>query len=194
MEKGERVENTGGRDGVGQNGEIFWKGPNKFGPGERYGVRTDDGATFWVVEADLQRSGAPSTAPPDTGETYAKGDRVSVTQGGVESVGNVFWLGDSKAGGQRLGIKPDSGEEAIWIDARFVRRLGADAAPRKSAPSKSAPSKGAPSKGAPSKTARAAAAAEPYVPPMSMDDLPPAAPFDDHEIDWHASDGDDDLF
>lgn len=150
MEKGERVEITGGRDGVGQIGEIFWKGPNKFGPGDRYGVRADDGATYWVVEADIQRSGAPAAVPADTGETYAKGDRVRVTQRGVEHVGNVFWLGDSKAGGQRLGIKPDTGEEAIWIDARFVQRLEGGAAPAPRAPASKAPM---------------GAAAEPYTPP-----------------------------
>lgn len=181
MEKGERVEIVGGRDGVGQIGAIFWKGPNKFGPGDRYGVRADDGATYWVVEAEIQRSGAPVAAPPDTGETYAKGDRVSVTQRGVESEGSVFWLGDSKAGGQRLGIKPDSGEEAIWIDARFVRRLGEGSV--------------APARPKAPRANKDAGDAEPYTPPLSMEDLPPAPPIDDDEIDWRSSEAaDDDLF
>jgi hypothetical protein len=48
IEKGSRVEIVGGRSGQGAKGEVFWVGPSQYGPGERYGVRGDDGETYWV--------------------------------------------------------------------------------------------------------------------------------------------------
>lgn len=131
MDKGTRVQIVGGRKGLNETGEIFWKGPNKYGPGERYGVRGDNGETYWVLEDDIETS---TTAPPvfdDDGRTWSKGDRVRLVAD-PDVVGAVFWTGDSRAGGQRLGLKREDDGETVWIDARFVEDAG-DAPVRTSA-------------------------------------------------------------
>ena len=42
--KGDRVKVTSGRS-EGVTGTVFWMGQNKYGPGDRFGVRGDDGQT-----------------------------------------------------------------------------------------------------------------------------------------------------
>ena len=60
LEKGARVEITGGREGVGAEGEVFWTGDSKFGEGMRYGVKSDEGTTYWVDGAFVNElAGAP---------------------------------------------------------------------------------------------------------------------------------------
>ncbi len=113
--KGDRLAITSGRD-AGVRGEIFWIGPNKYGPGMRYGLRTADGATHWVDEAEL---GPENEAPPEPErpkvEALEKGTQVKVVRGrdaGAE--GEIFWVGESRYGpGMRYGIRaPDGG--TVW--------------------------------------------------------------------------------
>ena len=49
LTKGARVEIGGGL-----TGEIFWVGPNKFGPGLRLGVKDQDGRKHWVDAAAVR--------------------------------------------------------------------------------------------------------------------------------------------
>ena len=125
-------------------------GENKYGDGMRYGLRGDDGETYWCDETHLgPEEGAPP--PPEGGSApvaLAKGARASITKGpsaGVE--GEVFWVGDSRYGpGMRYGIKDDAGE-THWADSHQVEEL--EAAPARSA--SQPPSSGArrPSSGGP---------------------------------------------
>ena len=59
--KGSSVRITAGRN-EGSAGVVFWEGPNKFGPGKRYGVRGADGETYWVSEGGLERRDEPPPA------------------------------------------------------------------------------------------------------------------------------------
>ena len=59
--KGDRVAITGGKQGVGVRGDVFWIGENKYGPGWRYGVKGDDGETYWL---DAEKIGEEKNAPP----------------------------------------------------------------------------------------------------------------------------------
>lgn len=174
MEKGERVRIVGGRQGKGLTGAIFWKGPDKYNGGDRYGVKGDDGETYWVGERDLEAApGAPVAAPAapaaapaggPAGPTFQKGDRVAYTAGGREQTGSVFWTGPSKSGpGQRLGIKPDDGGETAWVDASRAR--AADGAATERELPHDEPTD-----------------AMPYAPPLAPDELPEAPPWDDDAI------------
>lgn len=176
MDKGTRVEITGGRQGVGQTGTIFWKGPNKFGPGERFGVRGDDGSTYWVLEDDVSESSAAAPVVPESSETYEKGDRVELKQRGQTLTGTVFWTGQSKTGtGQRLGVKTDGEEETVWIDAGFVSRSDSTA-PAPSSPGPSNQGYGDGDEDAVPDEYRSVGEA----------DLPPMAPIDDASIEQMA--------
>ncbi len=125
-DKGDRAAIVSGRSGVGVRGSVFWIGENKYGPGMRYGLRGDDGATYWVDEADL---GPEDQAPPapekakEQGPTLDKGDTALITGGPhVGSSGEVFWVGRSKYGdGMRYGIRGE-GEDAYWVDSVHVRK------------------------------------------------------------------------
>jgi hypothetical protein len=129
VKKGDRVKITKG-PGKDTVGEIFWSGPNKWGGGERYGVRGDDGDTYWVNSADVEAASGPAPKV-EAGREYAKGDRVAFKVRGREGTGSVFWIGDSRSGpGQRLGINDDDGEDAVWLDARFVQPLENEPAPQ----------------------------------------------------------------
>ena len=75
MDKGTRVRIKSGRNGKGETGEIFWKGPNKWGEGERFGIRGDNGETYWVAEKDVEPHSG-SAPEPEAGPSFAKGDRV----------------------------------------------------------------------------------------------------------------------
>ncbi len=120
VEKGDRVVITGGRKGVGVRGVVFWKGPDKFGHGDRFGVEGDDGSTYWVSGTCLAPDEQPPHAAPEV--VYQRGDRVYVLDGDDRIEGEVFWVGESRRGGQRLGIRPvgASTGEAWWRDARQV--------------------------------------------------------------------------
>lgn len=129
FEKGDRAAIVSGRKNpVGVRGQIFWIGENKYGDGMRYGLRGDDGETYWCDESHL---GPEETAPPapeggGPKEALDKGARVSITKGpsaGVE--GEVFWVGESRYGpGMRYGIKDDAGE-THWADSHQVEALAA---------------------------------------------------------------------
>ncbi len=137
MNKGTRVKIVKGQKGVGVAGEIFWIGDNKYGPGKRFGVRGDDGETYWVDAELVEASDEAAPAVEDSGELFQKGDRVAFEVGGREGEGEAFWIGDSRRGGQRLGVRPTDDDEAVWLDARQARRV--DSAPGGAQPDMSAP-------------------------------------------------------
>lgn len=116
--KGDRVGIVGGRQGKGMRGEVFWIGESRYGKGARYGIRGDDGETYWI---DEQQVGAETDVPapelPEPGEPLAKGTRVQITRGeAAGTLGEIFWVGESKYGrGPRYGIRDDGGE-THWID------------------------------------------------------------------------------
>lgn len=66
LEKGSRVQIVRG-DHAGQVGEIFWIGESRYGKGPRYGVRGEDGESYWVdgpgVEALEAPAGEPAAEP-----------------------------------------------------------------------------------------------------------------------------------
>ncbi len=122
MDKGTRVRIIDG-PGRDQLGTVFWVGENRYGSGSRFGVEGDDGRTWWINDTDCEAlAGGEDPGRPE-GPTFDKGDRVGWTLRGVEGTGKVFWIGESRRGGQRLGINDDHGEEALWLDARQVHRL-----------------------------------------------------------------------
>ena len=122
MKKGSRVRfKSGAKAGV--TGTIFWTGKDKYKGGERYGINGDDGQTHWANSSEVEASDAPAPEV-DAGELFEKGDRVRYRDRGNTGTGSVFWLGDSRRGGQRLGIRSDDDpDNAVWLDARFVERL-----------------------------------------------------------------------
>lgn len=184
MDKGARVTIVRGRQGVGVSGEIFWKGPNKYGEGDRFGIRGDDGETYWISEEDVE----PAAGPPpelEPGRAYEKGDRVAFSQGGRDGTGTVFWVGQSRHGpGQRLGVRDDAPEgedDAVWIDARLVRPL----------------EEGEVVPSAPAAPAAPAPAADPapdedWAAPAGPDDLPEPPPDDGYLDQWAGSVPDED--
>lgn len=135
-EKGDRAAIVSGKQDVGVRGSVFWIGPNKWGPGMRYGLRGDDGATYWVDESNLgDEEGAPP-APEveevEEREKLGKGDRVKIVKGreGVGKEGSIFWVGESRYGkGMRYGVKGDD-EATYWADGTEVEKTeGAAPAP-----------------------------------------------------------------
>ena len=122
MKKGSRVKfKSGAKAGV--TGTIFWTGKDKYKGGERYGVTGDDGETHWANSSEVEASDAPEP-DADAGEQFEKGDRVSFRDRGNTGTGTVFWTGDSRRGGQRIGIRDDhDADNAIWLDARAAERL-----------------------------------------------------------------------
>ena len=117
MDKGSRVRIISGPN-TGVTGTIFWSGKDKYKGGKRFGVRGDDGETHWVGQDLVESTDAPE--PAVEGPTYEKGDRVSFKQQGQAGTGTIFWIGDSRRGGQRLGVRNDEDpDNAVWIDARY---------------------------------------------------------------------------
>lgn len=181
MEKGARVRITGGRNGKDETGEVFWKGPNKWGEGERLGVRGDNGETYWVADSDVELASGPAPVV-EAGDTFEKGDRVRFRNRGREGTGTVFWIGESRSGpGQRLGIRDDAPEgedDAVWIDARFAQQLDEEPGAAPSGGPRSAPRQGPP---------------EDYdasIPPAQSYEMPPlddGPPLDDALLDQMAS-------
>lgn len=55
IEKGQRVTIAAGKD-TGTEGVVFWSGKSKFGPGLRYGIRGDDGETYWASGEQVEPS------------------------------------------------------------------------------------------------------------------------------------------
>jgi hypothetical protein len=134
--KGDRVGIVGGRQGKGMRGEVFWIGESRYGKGARYGIRGDDGETYWI---DEQQVGAETDVPapelPEPGEPLAKGTRVQITRGeAAGTLGEIFWVGESKYGrGPRYGVRDDEGE-THWVDGPGCEPSDAPAPARASAP------------------------------------------------------------
>ncbi len=125
--KGDRAAIVAGRAGVGVRGSVFWVGENKYGPGMRYGLRSDDGETFWVDETQIGREEDAPPPPPraprdDSAIALEKGARVEITGGPSVGVrGEVFWTGASRYGnGMRYGVRSEDGE-SHWVDSHQVR-------------------------------------------------------------------------
>lgn len=191
MEKGDRVRITDGRQGKGQSGSVFWKGPNKYGGGERLGVRGDDGETYWVNSDDCEKDDGPAPEP-EAGPTFSKGDRVAFRVRGREGTGSVFWIGESRNGpGQRLGINDDEGEDAVWVDAIQARPLEAheDNGPPAHPSGPAAPASALPAPA--SDSDEDFIPADFWEPSVGMDDMPDAPPLDDAEAErWAGWDDD----
>ncbi len=141
FDKGDRAAIINGPKDVGVRGAVFWVGENKYGPGMRYGLRGDDGTTYWVDDNQIGKEEDAPPAPekrpvvdnPGTGSgpgvTFAKGDSVKIIAGsaGVGSVGDVFWSGASKYGeGMRYGVRVD--EDTYWVDGHQVEAAAAGSA------------------------------------------------------------------
>jgi hypothetical protein len=188
VDKGQRVKIVGGRQGLDQSGTIFWKGANKWGKGERLGVRGDDGETYWVSDEDCEA--ATGSAPiQEAGDTFAKGDRVLFKNNGQDGRGTVFWIGQSRNGpGQRLGVNDDAGEDAVWLDANRCKALSEDddQGPPPQQRQDPAPA-GRPSDG----WAEDDQQPDAFTPSVGMDDIPAPPPMDDDQLDqWAGSDDD----
>ncbi len=125
IDKGSRVRILKGK-GKEQEGTVFWTGANNYGPGIRLGVRNDEGDTFWVNEDQVEviegEVADVSPAKPD-GAALEKGGRVRWSQDGG-GTGVVFWVGESKGGSLRVGIKTDEDGETVWM---FADRVKAEA-------------------------------------------------------------------
>lgn len=189
--KGDRVRITGGK-AEGVTGTVFWKGQNKYGPGDRYGVRGDDGQTHWVDGGSVEAT----KADVPTGHTFDKGDRVAYRVPGGEGTGTVFWVGQSRHGpGQRLGVRadhPDGEDDAVWIDGLAARPLdpGEDpGAPEPASRGRSNPYQGDRGRGAAASGGGwsggegADEMPSDYAAPMGMDEMPSAPPMDDASLD-----------
>ena len=180
--KGDRAAVVGGKSGIGVRGEVFWIGENKYGPGWRYGLRGDDGNTYWVDQNDIGREeGAPPPPPPPPevpqGEGFDKGARVTIIDApnGQGISGNVFWVGESRySKAPRYGIKGDDGE-TYWVDHHQVEAAAgaADGSDRAAQPRQQRAPRQAPS----------APPVEAPPLPLSDDDLPPEAFMDEQPLD-----------
>lgn len=62
MDKGTKVRVVKGKS-KGQEGEVFWSGPSKYGGGLRLGVRTASGDKIWVAASEVEKAGAPVADP-----------------------------------------------------------------------------------------------------------------------------------
>lgn len=108
FQKGDRVfvRQLGKPDVI---GKITWIGPNRYGPGMRFGVKDDEGGMHWVDEDNVERE--PSTAAPAPGEIQ-KGSRVRIVTGADEGVvGDVFLCPPSG----RVAVRDDD-EETYWVE------------------------------------------------------------------------------
>lgn len=65
VDKGARVSWSAGGETL--EGEVFWIGENKFGPGQRLGVRDAAGETHWLDAVRVQVIDAGTAAATDTG-------------------------------------------------------------------------------------------------------------------------------
>ena len=90
-------------------GKISWVGPNRYGPGLRYGVKSDDGGTFWFDEDNVELE-SPAEASGPGG--IQKGSRIRITGGPHEGViGDVYICGPTG----RIGVRDDD-EETYWVE------------------------------------------------------------------------------
>lgn len=189
FDKGDRAAIVAGRKSVGVRGSVFWVGENKYGPGMRYGLRGDDGETYWIDDEQIGReedappAPKPEPRPAPTGPSFEKGDRVRIISGasGVGLICEVFWTGASKYGdGMRYGVRgPD--EETYWVDGNQVE---ADpSAPATSTPKATSSPRGTSSPGgtAQASAAPVARASDDAPPPAGDDELPPEA-FEDDDL------------
>ncbi|MBX3273230.1 MAG: hypothetical protein KF729_23395 [Sandaracinaceae bacterium] len=184
FDKGDRAAIVSGRKNpIGVRGQIFWIGDNKYGDGKRYGLRGDDGETYWCDGTTLGPEETAPPPPPAAGPKTAldKGARVTITKGpSAGTEGEVFWVGESRYGaGMRYGIKDAEGE-THWADSHQVEALEGAPPPRSAPPS-------APPARAPRPSADAAPPIDDAPLPEAGDDAEPER-FYDEDIPF---DGDD---
>lgn len=124
FDKGGRAAIIAGRYPLGTRGEVFWTGENKYGQGMRYGLKGDDGVTYWLNDEEIgTEDGAPPAPPPPDRPPLDKGARVRIVGTKDEGVeGEIFWTGASRYGpGMRYGVK--EGEATYWVDEANVKPL-----------------------------------------------------------------------
>jgi hypothetical protein len=188
MEKGARVRIVRGK-GKDVAGTIFWKGPNKWGSGDRFGVQGDDGETYWVASDNVEAD--DNAAPVPEEPNLEKGMRVRWKRGQDTGTGAVFWLGPSKTGsGTRVGVRDDETEDAVWLAGHLVTVLEEGEAPppqrRQAAPVASVPveTDGPPTPPAESYDSVSMDEAAPFAPPPTDADIPDVQDYDDAPSDW----------
>lgn len=140
------------------------------------------------------------------GPTFERGDRVKFRVQGQEGTGTgtVFWTGQNRHGpGQRLGVNPDGADgrdDALWLDARAARPLSLDEDPqggqadwgggRRENPYGGG-GRNAGGGGRSNWDDGPAEIPDEYESNVSMDEMPPAAPWDDGAADAVAAHTDD---
>ncbi len=104
-------------------GTVFWEGENQWGEGTRLGIEGDDGETYWINSENVEILDAEQDEGPPAPPSLKRGDRVVWGSEDLPRSGEVFWVGESRTGGQRVGIRDasDPEGEAIWRNASQVR-------------------------------------------------------------------------
>ena len=109
LKKGDRVfARQLGKPDV--RGKITWVGQSKYGAGMRYGVKGDDGITYWFDEEHVEPE-TPAAGERKPGE-MGKGSRVKVVKGPHEGVeGDIYlWVPTG-----RIGVRDDD-ENTYWVE------------------------------------------------------------------------------
>ncbi|GAB5545307.1 MAG: hypothetical protein RID81_42485 [Sandaracinaceae bacterium] len=94
-------------------GKISWVGQSRFGIGMRYGVKGDDGITYWFDEEHVEPESNPGERGPNE---MGKGSRVRVVSGPHEGViGDIYlWVPTG-----RIGIRDDD-ENTYWVERKQI--------------------------------------------------------------------------
>lgn len=137
MKKGDRVVVVRGRKAQGEEGTIFWFGPDKYGDGMRAGVKIDNGETHFLKseylkvigqeEQDAEEERAPVERLDEEGAVQLKkGQRVRWQDGGQSGEGDLFWVGENKFGpGLRVGLT-DEDKQKHWLNDDQVQVIDPD--------------------------------------------------------------------
>lgn len=127
--KGTRVRVVKGRKYKDVVGTVFWTGPDKFKEGgTRLGLHADGGDTAWVPldYVEVLEKGDPNFAEPEAAPAPEKGSTVFFDHEGERTPGTVFWVGEGRNGGFRVGVRVEGEDDAVWLDARQILTDGED--------------------------------------------------------------------
>ncbi|MEM1034534.1 MAG: KOW motif domain-containing protein, partial [Myxococcota bacterium] len=69
LDKGDRAEIVSGPD-AGKQGEVFWTGQSRYSNQMRYGLKDDEGATYWVDQPLVKKLGGGGDARADEQGAY----------------------------------------------------------------------------------------------------------------------------
>jgi hypothetical protein len=133
MKRGDRVLVVRGRKAQGEEGTIFWYGPDKYGDGMRAGIKTDAGETHFLkaeylklIEQAEQDAGEERSPSGESAVELRKGMRVRWQDGGQSGEGELFWVGENKYGpGLRVGITDDD-KQKHWLNENQVQVIDPD--------------------------------------------------------------------